>query len=78
MFVFGVLLSGKLGMDINKNRELRMKKQRQIEALELIRDELQYEVDCEFDRDYVIKIARRELGLVLPHEITYYFEYSEK
>ncbi len=77
VLIAGMLIySAKLLMDYNEHVREREQKKKQIEALELLREELEYEVECEFDRDYVIRLAREELGLVLPQEITYYFDYS--
>ncbi len=73
-----LVFSAKLVMDYNEAVNEQKRKLDQIADLELERDELLYEKECEFDRDYVIRIARKELGLVLPQEITYYFDYSEK
>lgn len=78
LIVAVLIFSAKLLMDYNEAVRERERKQQIIAELELLRDELQYEVECEFDRDYVIRIARRELGLVLPQEITYYYEYGEE
>ena len=64
-------------MDYNEAVRERELKERIIAELELQRDELEYEYELAFDRDYVIRIARRELGLVLPQEITYFYNYAE-
>ncbi len=72
-----LIFSAKLLMDYNENVREREQKRAQIAELELLRDELKYDVECEFDRDYVIRMARKKLGLVLPQEITYYYEYGE-
>ncbi len=34
--------------------------------------ELEYELEAPMDRDYIIRIAHKKLGLVLPQEIVYY------
>lgn len=34
--------------------------------------ELEYELAAPMDRDYIIRIAHKKLGLVLPEEIIYY------
>jgi len=72
-----LIISAKMMMDYNEALNEQKKKLEQIAQLELEKDELLYEKECEFDRDYVIRIAREELGLVLPQEITYYYEYGE-
>ena len=72
-----LVISAKMMMDYNEALNEQKKKLALIEELELERDELLYEKECEFDREYVIRIAREELGLVLPQEITYYYDYGE-
>ena len=73
-----LIISAKMMMDYNEALSEQRKKLETISKLELEKDELLYEKECEFDRDYVIRIAREELGLVLPQEITYYYDYGEK
>lgn len=72
-----LIISAKMMMDYNEALNEQKKKLELISKLELEKDELLYEKECEFDRDYVIRIAREELGLVLPQEITYYYDYGE-
>ena len=72
-----LIISAKMMMDYNEELKEIEIKLALIAELELYKEELLYEKDCEFDRDYVIRIAREELGLVLPQDITYYNEYSE-
>lgn len=72
-----LIISAKMMMDYNAALEEQKKKLETIDKLELEKEELLYERECEFDREYVIRIAREELGLVLPQEITYYYEYGE-
>lgn len=73
-----LIISAKLLMDYNEAVRERELKERIIAELELQRDELEYEYNLEFDRDYVIRIARRELGLALPQEINYFYDYGEE
>lgn len=68
-----LIISAKMMMDYNEAQNEQKKKLQKIAELELWRDELLYEKECDFDREYVIRIAREELGLVLPQEITYYY-----
>ena len=77
LIVAVLIISTKLLMDYNEAVRERELKERIIAELELQRDELEYEYELAFDRDYVIRIARRELGLVLPQEITYFYNYAE-
>ena len=77
LIVAVLIISAKLLMDYNEAVRERELKERIIAELELQRDELEYEYELAFDRDYVIRIARRELGLVLPQEITYFYNYAE-
>lgn len=34
--------------------------------------ELKYELDAPMDEEYILRVARKKLGLVLPEEIIYY------
>ena len=77
LIVAVLIKSAKLLMDYNEAVRERELKERIIAELELQRDELEYEYELAFDRDNVIRIARRELGLVLPQEITYFYNYAE-
>ena len=44
----------------------------EIAAAEVRAAELEYELERPMDKDYIIRVARRKLGLVLPEEIVYY------
>ena len=68
-----LIFSAKLLLDYNDAVEEQNRKQALLEELMLERDSLLYELECEFDRDYVIRVAREQLGLVLPNEITYLY-----
>ena len=68
-----LIFSAKLLLDYNEAVAEQKRKQALIEELTLERDYLLYELECEFDRDYVIRVAREQLGLVLPNEITYLY-----
>lgn len=35
-------------------------------------EELEYMIDAPMDKDYIVRVAREKLGLVLPEEIVYY------
>ena len=73
-----LIFSAKLLLDYNDAVAEQKRKQALIEELMLERDYLLYELECEFDRDYVIRVAREQLGLVLPNEITYLYGVSSK
>ncbi len=77
LIVAVIIFSLKLLMDYNEKMREKAQKEEMIARLEIIKAELEYDVNSKFDRDYVIRIARRELGLVLPNEITYFFDYGE-
>ncbi len=68
-----LIFSAKLLLDYNEAIDEQKRKQALLEELTLERDYLLYELECEFDRDYVIRVAREQLGLVLPNEITYLY-----
>lgn len=68
-----LIFSAKLLLDYNEAVAEQKRKEALLEELTLERDYLLYELECEFDRDYVIRIAREQLGLVLPNEITYLY-----
>ncbi len=44
----------------------------EIAAAEVRAAELEYELGAPMDRDYIIRVAHKKLGLVLPEEIVYY------
>ena len=52
----------------DKIDELEIKKQTYTENIERIK----YELDLEFDDEYVIRIAKEKLGLCMPGEAVYY------
>lgn len=52
----------------DKIEELEIKKQAYSESIERI----EYELGCEFDDEYVIRIAKEKLNLCMPGEAVYY------
>lgn len=52
----------------DKIEELELKKNEYVERIERI----EYELDCEFDDEYVIRIAKEKLNLCMPSEAVYY------
>ncbi len=51
-----------------KIEELRVKKEEYTESIERI----EYELSCEFDDEYVMRIAKEKLNLCMPSEAVYY------
>ncbi|MBQ8207737.1 MAG: septum formation initiator family protein [Clostridia bacterium] len=52
----------------DKIEELEYKKNEYVESIERI----EYELGCEFDDEYVIRIAKEKLNLCMPNESVYY------
>ncbi len=52
----------------DKIDELEVKRNEYVERIERI----EYELDCEFDDEYVIRIAKEKLNLCMPNEAVYY------
>lgn len=50
----------------------RVRLEAEVEELENEVDELEYLVDAPVDYDYIVRVARKKLGLYLPDEIVYY------
>ena len=69
IFVIGVLSLSLRYNELTKKRDA-LKSEVEKEQLEL--EKLQREVDAEFNDEYIIKIAREELGYRMPDEIIYY------
>ena len=69
IFVIGVLSLSLRYNELTKKRD-RLRAQVEQEQLEL--EKLLDEVNAEFDNEYIIKIAREELGYRIPDEIIYY------
>ncbi len=69
IFVIGVLSLSLRYNELTKKRDA-LKAEVEKEQLEL--EKLQREVDAEFNDEYIIKIAREELGYRMPDEIIYY------
>ncbi|MBR4255588.1 MAG: septum formation initiator family protein [Clostridia bacterium] len=69
IFVIGVLSLSLRYNELTKKRD-RLRAQVEQEQLEL--EKLLDEVNAEFDNEYIIKIAREELGYRMPDEIIYY------
>ena len=69
IFVIGVLSLSLRYNELTKKRDT-LKSEVEKEQLEL--EKLQREVDAEFNDEYIIKIAREELGYRMPDEIIYY------
>ena len=40
-------------------------------------DELRFLIDCPMDYDYIVRVAREELGLYLPDDTIYYNDYND-
>ena len=53
---------------MDKLEELQMKKNEYPESIERI----EYELSCEFNDEYVIRIAKEKLNLCMPSEAVYY------
>lgn len=68
------LLVTSFGMLIKYNRLVGEQKKLEagIEKAEVRAAELKYELDAPMDKEYIMRVARKKLGLVLPEEIIYY------
>ena len=69
IFVIGVMSLSLRYNELTKKRD-RLKAEVEQEQLEL--EKLLAEVNAEFDDEYIIKIAREELGYRMPDEVIYY------
>ena len=61
-----------LFMEYRRLGDTQKRLEEDIAAAEVRAAELQYELDEPIDREYILRVARKKLGLVLPEEIVYY------
>lgn len=67
-----LITSFSLLMEYNRLGNTESKLEAEISEAEVREAELQYELDEPMDREYIMRVARKRLGLVLPDEIVYY------
>ena len=67
-----LITSFSLLMEYNRLGNTESKLEAEISEAEVRAAELQYELDEPMDREYIMRVARKRLGLVLPDEIVYY------
>lgn len=67
-----LITSFSLLMEYNRLGNTESKLEAEISEAEVRVAELQYELDEPMDREYIMRVARKRLGLVLPDEIVYY------
>lgn len=76
--LIGILLVSSIFMffaGVMEYKELhseRVRLEAEVEKLENEIDELKYLIDSPVDYDYIVRVARKKLGLYLPDEIIYY------
>lgn len=56
-------------------RDIELMEQAYAENLELIK-QLEEDLNSPIDRDYIIRIARKKLGLCMPNEVVFYNDLS--
>ena len=67
-----LITSFSLLMEYNRLGNTESKLEAEISEAEVRAAELHYELDEPMDREYIMRVARKRLGLVLPDEIVYY------
>ena len=61
-----------LSMRYNELTKKRDKLKADVEQAQLKLEKLREEVDAEYNEEYIIKVAREELGYRMPDEVIYY------
>ncbi len=61
-----------LSMRYNELTKKRDKLKADVEQAQLQLEKLREEVDAEYNEEYIIKVAREELGYRMPDEVIYY------
>ncbi len=75
--MIGIFTVARLEMKYNDIEAQRKELEEQYEQnIELIED-IERDLDAEFDDDYVIKIAKDKLNLCLPEEVIFYNDLTE-
>jgi cell division protein FtsB len=69
---FCVVTIIKLQFDYNRLSQQRDELQAQVEEQEEYNEGLEERLNSQFDKDYIISIAREKLGYCLPDEIIFY------
>lgn len=70
--VIFVIMVMSLSMQYNSLTKKRDQLKKQVESEQLELEKLLEEVNAEFNDEYIIKIAREELGYRMPDEVIYY------
>lgn len=74
--VIFIIMVLSLSLRYNELTKKRDQLKAQVEAEQLELEKLLEEVDAEFNDEYIIKIAREELGYRMPDEIIYYNNFN--
>lgn len=69
-----IVISFSMLMKYGEKQDQKAALQKRLAEQEQKVEELQYLVGAPIDRDYIIRVAREKLGLVLPEDIIYYNE----
>ncbi len=67
-----LITSFSLLIEYNRLSEEKQQLEESISEAEVRAAELKYELDAPMDKEYILRVARKKLGLVLPEEIIYY------
>lgn len=73
MIVLSVNLLMKYGELLDRKAEI----QTQIRNSQDSVEELEYQLESPMNKDYIVRVAREKLGLMLPEEVVYYSDISD-
>ncbi len=75
--IIGIFTVARLEMKYNDIETHRKELEAQYQENEVLIEELERELDAEFNDEYVIKIAKEKLNLCMPEEIIFYNDLSD-
>ena len=75
--VIGIFTVARLEMKYNEIEVQRQQLEQQYRLNEELLQELERDLDAEFNDDYVIKIAKENLNLCMPEEVIFYNDLND-
>lgn len=75
--VIGIFTVARLEMKYNEMEVQRQQLEEQYRLNEELLQELERDLDAEFNDDYVIKIAKEKLNLCMPEEVIFYNDLND-
>ncbi len=75
--VIGFFTVARLEMKYNEIETQRLQLEEQYKQNEELLEELERDLDAEFDDEYVIKIAKEKLNLCMPEEVIFYNDLND-